>query len=662
MAAKMNADDLVFIEEEEDESFRFADAPAALPPWKVLIVDDDPQVHTVTRLSLRRFTFENRPIEILNALSAAAAGEILANTPDIAAAFLDVVMETDDAGLRLVRHIRQTLGNQTTRLILRTGQPGLAPEQRIVVDFDINDYWAKTELTHERLLLCTISALRSYRDIMTLKNNNAALRRVAESAVDMFRADALHPLLDTVLARLAAILGSTADAALFARQTDPQGGFRETMLVSGFGRFAGGTSRPPAESLSEAELAAVTDAIVNHHHIFASNRIVLALDVPDRWSGAILIPDAPAAGETQKRLVDIFITIVKAALDNLHLMDELRRSNRATVVALADLAENRDTDTGEHILRVARLTGEIGRELLRRGHPEVPDARYVEQTGLASMLHDLGKVGIPDEILRKRGKLTPEERTIMETHTTLGGTTLEKARHVVSGSRYLDLGWEIATGHHEAFDGTGYPRRLKGTEIPMSARIASVADVFDALTSARSYKPAWTIGDAIAFITENKGSKFDPAVVDAFMEVIVGRASTPRIVWTPEMSVGNRQIDADHQQLISLINQLSVAGAGNDRTSIEFVLDELVQYTLLHFAREEELMKQIGYPNLASHRAAHTALTNRVKTLRTLFFNGLSTRLDEDILSFLGTWLSTHILKEDLKYAPLLAAASSAQA
>jgi len=647
-------DDDPFLFDDEDTAASGAPLAAAPAPWHVLVVDDDPEVHAVTRLALRNFTFEDRPLTLLSAHSAQEAREVLAHPPDIALILLDVVMETEDAGLQLVRHIRQTRGDRAVRIILRTGQPGSAPEDRVVREFDINDYRTKTELTYDRLTLCTLTALRSYRDIMAVETSNRALLRIAGSAVGMFRSNTMSRLLGLVLEQLADILGGAADAVFCARQTDHVTLAPETSVVAGFGRYAGCIGQPLEQALAAADAAAVTAVIDGGGHSLGADRIILAIAPSGRWSGAALVRVARPACESLAPLLEVFVAVVTAALDNAYLMEELRRSNKATVVALAHLAESKDADTGEHVLRVARLTSEITRELRRHPHPELLDPLFLEQIGLASMLHDVGKVGIPDDILKKRGVLLPDERAVMETHPLLGGRTLDKARQVVSSSCALTLGWEIATGHHEAFDGSGYPLGLRGTEIPLSARIVAVADVFDALTMPRSYKPAWPVRDAIGYIRERCGRQFDPEVVDALMAVLARRASRPRILWTPEMSVGHDQLDADHQVLIELINRLSAGDSDDDRTSIEFVIDELVQYTLMHFAREEALLEEIGYPELAEHRAAHAALAGRVEALRTRFCNGLSGRLGDDILDFLGNWLRDHILREDRGYAALL--------
>lgn len=145
------------------------EAPSSLTPWTVLVVDDEPEVHTVSWLVLEELRFRNRPLHLVSAKSAAEARIALAEHPDTAVILLDVVMETEDAGLRLVREIRDGMGNHAVRIILRTGQPGQAPERRVVVDYDINDYKAKNELTADKLFTSVIAALRAYEDIRTIE-------------------------------------------------------------------------------------------------------------------------------------------------------------------------------------------------------------------------------------------------------------------------------------------------------------------------------------------------------------------------------------------------------------------------------------------------------------------------------------------------------------
>ena len=169
-------------------------------PWIVLIVDDEPAVHQVTRLALRNFDFDGRALELLSAYSVAEAKRALGERDDVAVILLDVVMETESAGLDLVRHIREDIGNEAIRIVLRTGQPGYAPEERIVRDYDINDYRDKTDLTAQKLSTTLYAALRSYRDIRRLQEATAMLARstsaakAAASARDAFVRTASHEL------------------------------------------------------------------------------------------------------------------------------------------------------------------------------------------------------------------------------------------------------------------------------------------------------------------------------------------------------------------------------------------------------------------------------------------------------------------------------------
>jgi response regulator RpfG family c-di-GMP phosphodiesterase len=198
---------------------------------------------------------------------------------------------------------------------------------------------------------------------------------------------------------------------------------------------------------------------------------------------------------------------------------QLRHSQQeATVVALAALAEYRDTDTGAHVQRVQKLTHAIAGEIRRGGHYlEQLTPEFMDMVGMASILHDVGKVGTPDHILFKPGKLDPDERRIMEQHASIGASILAKSAQMVEGQSYLSLGSEIAGGHHEHFDGNGYPQKLSGQAIPLSARIVAVVDVFDALLNKRPYKEPWELSETLDYIRSRAGSQFDPVVVNALM-------------------------------------------------------------------------------------------------------------------------------------------------
>ncbi|WP_428389381.1 HD domain-containing phosphohydrolase [Mucisphaera sp.] len=197
---------------------------------------------------------------------------------------------------------------------------------------------------------------------------------------------------------------------------------------------------------------------------------------------------------------------------------DIERGRDAVVFGLARLAESRDDQTGQHLERISLYAEAIARQLSRT-HPAVSDTD-VEIITTTAPLHDIGKVGIPDAVLLKPGPLTDEERAIIERHPYIGGDTLVeiKQRWGADGP-FLDTACEIIFAHHEKWDGSGYPYGLKETNIPLSARIVAVADVYDALTSARPYKPAMPHDQASQIIRENAGAHFDPEVVEAFLRI-----------------------------------------------------------------------------------------------------------------------------------------------
>ena len=199
---------------------------------------------------------------------------------------------------------------------------------------------------------------------------------------------------------------------------------------------------------------------------------------------------------------------------------EIADRERETVFRLSKAAEYRDPETGAHILRMAHISRLIAREL----GLSVEDQLLLLE---AAPMHDIGKVGIPDKILLKPGRLDPDEFEIMKQHAIFGFEMLQG-----SASSVLQAGAEIAKGHHEKFDGSGYPYGLKGDDIPIFSRIVAVADVFDALTSARPYKPAWEVDVAVEFIKRASGTHFDPRCVVAFFQA-----------WEEVLEVRNRHQD-----------------------------------------------------------------------------------------------------------------------
>ena len=221
-----------------------------------------------------------------------------------------------------------------------------------------------------------------------------------------------------------------------------------------------------------------------------------------------------------QRQLKIANTELKELTDNLdkkveERSQQLLRSRDSIIFAMAKMTEARDDDTGKHLERICRYVEILAMELAKTD-ASITDS-WIRTVVKTAALHDIGKVGIPDGILLKKGQLTPEEREIMETHPAIGGDTLLELREEMGGGGpFLSRAIEVTLGHHEKWDGSGYPFGIKGEAIPLSARLVAVADVYDALVSHRIYKSGLSHEDACRLIQEGAGTHFDPRVVNAF--------------------------------------------------------------------------------------------------------------------------------------------------
>ncbi len=210
----------------------------------------------------------------------------------------------------------------------------------------------------------------------------------------------------------------------------------------------------------------------------------------------------------------------KMEMDLLESYRKVHEARTATILGLAKLAEYRDEGTGTHLERIREYAKILTVELAK--NPEfngIIDQQYIDDIYQSSILHDIGKVGTPDALLLKPGALSQEEHDIVKRHTLMGGNALMAIESQIEGKSFLAMGKEIAFNHHEKWDGTGYPRGLKGEEIPLSARIIALADVYDALTTKRFYKAAYSHNKARGMILKLKGKHFDPHIVNAFVAV-----------------------------------------------------------------------------------------------------------------------------------------------
>lgn len=199
-------------------------------------------------------------------------------------------------------------------------------------------------------------------------------------------------------------------------------------------------------------------------------------------------------------------------------LQEVEEAKRASTIALTEATGQRDQETGEHIERVQRSCQLLAVKLKEKGtYGDYLNEEYIVHIFYASPLHDVGKVGIPDYILQKPDKLTPEEFEVIKTHTTIGFQMIDRVQKRYPNNRILDMGKIIALYHHEKWDGSGYPKGLQGKDIPLSARIMAIVDVYDALRSVRLYKKAFSHEDAVEIIKNGQGRHFDPEIAQVFL-------------------------------------------------------------------------------------------------------------------------------------------------
>jgi len=496
-------DEGLLIEDDEDDS-PSVDQHA----WKILIVDDEPDVHVATKLALKGFQFDGKSLQFLEAMSGAAARNILEEEKDIAIILLDVVMESDDAGLNLVDYIRNELGNAMVRIVLRTGQPGQAPERDVIVRYDINDYKEKTDLSATKLFTLVYATLRSYRDINIIEASRRGFVRVIDSSAEMFKEQFLDNFANGVLKQVSSLVAGGRDVAFSLEDAAAATHDRKEMtLVAGTGRFAGNVGGSAWEHFPQRVAAAIEEHRERGRGEYGfwvdGSYVGMVVGNSGRASILYLVGEGrPAVIDTH--LIQIFVRNVLIAVENLYLRNALIDTQREVVYRLAQAVETRSKETGNHVKRVAELSKLLGLEMGMSEH----DA---ETFRLASPLHDIGKIGIPDAILNKPGKLTPEEFDIMRTHAQLGYDILKHSDRVL-----LQVAASLAYEHHEKWDGSGYPNGLKGAEISLVGRITALADVYDALVSERCYKKPWPEDKVHALLREESGKHFQPELIDAF--------------------------------------------------------------------------------------------------------------------------------------------------
>jgi len=321
-ASENSNDDFLFIDDsDEDEVIE----TSHVGTWKVLIVDDDPEIHSVTQLALSDLVVLGRQLEYIHAYSGADACTLIEQHTDIVVVLLDVVMETDDAGLKVVKYIRENLQRHDIRIVLRTGQPGYAPEESVIKDYDINDYKTKTELTRRKLVTTVFAAIRSYQQIETVNQSRVGLEQIISSSAELLKQQTVHGFADGVLKQLNLLIGNTVHGVFCARG---QGILSNVDDLSFYILSQTGLSGILIDQKINALKNDLALQMVNHcyshkKHDFSSKNITLYL-ANGNYRAVIYIELEHELPEITQQLVEVFLTNVAVGYGNVHLFHKLR--------------------------------------------------------------------------------------------------------------------------------------------------------------------------------------------------------------------------------------------------------------------------------------------------------------------------------------------------
>lgn len=504
------SDEFLFAEDDDDSSSE------NLGSWKILIVDDEPEVHTVTRLALNDFILNGKSLEFMSAYSGEEAKAMFRKHSDIAVVLLDVVMETDDAGLQVANYIRNELDNHFTRIILRTGQPGQAPEKDVIINYDINDYKSKTELTAQKLFTVMIAALRSYRDIIVIEENRAGLEKIIDASVDLFSSRSLEKFMQGIIQQLASILGCSKDAAYIttavattSRTLDVDNvklDEDELYVFAGNGEYSAKEGLPLKSAITDEEYALCEQAMKEKQIVYADDHVVAYCNSKSHKGALLYLSGLPRRlCENDKHLVKRFSNSVQLAFDNVLKTLDLEGTQREIIERLGLALEHESADSN-HIKRMTEMAGLMAQKLA------LPE-QEVDTFKLAISLHDIGTSQVPKSILHKSTPLSDDEIFAIRQHAEFGYQILKD-----SSRPTIQLAATLARQHHERWDGNGYPEGLKGEEIDQKSRIATLLDVFDALLNERPYKPAWSVEKVVNTLEEESGRHFDPTLVSQLLK------------------------------------------------------------------------------------------------------------------------------------------------
>lgn len=490
--------------------------------YKVLIVDDEKTIHKITMMVLSKLNLGGKKLEFISAYSAAEATSILNHSNDIAVILLDVVMEEEDSGLKLVKYIREDLRNTKVRIILRTGQPGYAPQKEVIMNYDINDYKEKNLLTSSQLYISVITALRSYRDLDELDIRQEKLVKALNSTSKVLSTNDVNEMASQFLYQSQEFAQFINAFALITITLQKDFSDFENLIehsqIYGVGHYKNISVRDIKETYLMGIRSFIENCESDEKSCGGSNELFVTLSREDKYSNVMYLYFEEELSVNDRHLIELYstnvLTAIQGTLFNEEMLQkqieinnkniEIIETQREMVMKLGEVVEFKSKETANHTNRVAEMAMVIGEEIGLTKE----DCDLLRFT---APMHDIGKIGIEDRLLNKPDKLTSEEYNIIKKHSIIGYELFKSSKRELLNTCAI-----VALQHHERWDGNGYPHGLAGDNIHLFGRIVALVDVFDALTQNRVYKSAWSVEDAKDYIVNEKGKHFDPSIVDAF--------------------------------------------------------------------------------------------------------------------------------------------------
>lgn len=505
----------ILVEENEENSKE----KSVLPAWKVLIVDDEPWVHDVSVLAMKSIRFQGRGIEFIHAFSGADAILRMAEHTDIALLLLDVIMETHTAGLEVVRAVREQQNNKLTRIVLRTGHPGMFPERQIVMQYDIDDYREKTSLVYETFFTLVVSSLRIYASLIEIEKNRQCLETFSVADLELSRQSNIYDLAKLSIKKIKELLilsereGLDPPQIFVAFHVTPPVFLQKSLpsahdmkIIATDWACHGHLHRSLFE-LQRPDLLRIADrALKARSHQPERGAHILYCPMNRGELLVFMVGSSRDFSPFTKQMLDLLCQKMALSGENILLSDELYKNQNSLIYVLSSMAEFHSKETSAHLNRVAHCCAHLG-ALCGLSSSEVNLLRS------ASPMHDIGKIGVPDAVLHKTTALNADEFMLMQSHVEIGVRLLS---HI--DTPMFRVARTIAYQHHERWDGLGYPQKLAKEEIDLMARMTTLVDVYDALSSARCYKPSWEKEKVAHYLQYESGRQFDPYLANHFLK------------------------------------------------------------------------------------------------------------------------------------------------